>query len=410
MGLRGGEGQRAGCGPVTVPNRGLSIAGMERAQARRRAQTRRRRRIGLAALVGLALGAFALGAAFGDGRSPEDPKPQPLPAAKLPLGQLAGQRLMTSLESTGVPAKLKAAIHRGEIAGVVLFAGAFPTREQGRRLIARLQAIARPRLLRDPLLIMVDQEGGLVKRVDGAPDASAAQIGERGATYSFEQGRLTARNLKTLGIDVDLAPVLDVARPGGTIAETGRGFGATAARVAATAVPFAEGLQDEDIAATAKHFPGLGSARENTDDAVQRIGLSKAKLRAVDEAPYRAYIAAGGELVMLSTAIYPALSPLPAAFARPIATAELRNRLGFEGVTVTDALETVAVRAFGGPAKAGVAAARAGSDLLLYTHLGAADDARRALVEKLRAGALGRSEFEESVQRVLDLRAKLARP
>ncbi len=374
---------------------------------RRRAAARRRRRIAIAALAGLALGAFALGAALGDGQPPQATVE---PAAKLPLRQLAGQRVLTSLESTAVPAQLKAAIRAGDVAGVVLFAGSFPSRTAGQRLIARLQAIRRPRLLRDPLLVMVDQEGGLVKRVSGPPNGSAQEMGERGAAYSRQQGSLTAGNLRDLGVNVDLAPVLDVARPGGTIAATERGFGANAAKVAATAVPFAEGLQADGIAATAKHFPGLGAAGENTDDAVQRIGLSKAQLRAVDEAPYAAYVAAGGDLVMLSTAIYPAFSPLPAAFARPIATGELRTRLGFEGVSVTDALETVAVRAFGGPAEAGVAAARAGSDLLLYTHLGAAEDARRALVAKLRAGRLDREEFEASVQRVLDLRKKFGRP
>jgi beta-N-acetylhexosaminidase len=359
----------------------------------------------IAVLAGLALGAFALGAALGDGKPPE-----PEPAAKLPLRQLTGQRVVTSLESTGVPPKLEAAIRRGEVAGVVLFAGSFPSRAAGRRLIDRLQAIRRPPLLRDPLLIMVDQEGGLVKRVSGPPNASAQEMGERGAAYSRKQGGLTAASLGGLGVNVDLAPVLDVARPGGTIAETERGFGDTAPAVAATAVPFAVALQGGAVAATAKHFPGLGSAGENTDDAVQRIGLSKARLRAVDEAPYRDFVAAGGDLVMLSTAIYPALSPLPAAFSRPIATGELRTRLGFEGVSVTDALETVAVRAFGGPAKAGVAAVRAGADLLLYTHLGAAEDARRALAAKLGTGKLDRAEFEEAAQRVLDLRAELGRP
>jgi beta-N-acetylhexosaminidase len=379
---------------------------MERSRPRadRRARIRRRR-LALAALIALCAGAFALGAALGDGRAPRITV-----ASTLPLRQLAGERLLTGMTGTTAPSKLRAAIHAGAVAGVVLFAENFPTRAAGTRLIAQLQAIRRPPALRDPLLIMVDQEGGLVKRVDGAPNASAGEMGERGAAFSREQGRLTARNLGDLGVDVDLAPVLDVARPGGTIAETERGFGTTAAQVAATAVPFAEGLQQGGVAATAKHFPGLGAAGENTDDAVQRIGLSKARLRAVDEAPYRAFVAAGGDLVMLSTAIYPALSPLPAAFSRTIATGELRSRLGFEGVSVSDALETVAVRAFGGPAKAGVAGARAGTDLLLYTHLAAAEDARRALVEKLRAGALDRDQFESSVQRVLDLREGLAGP
>ena len=160
-------------------------------------------------------------------------------------------------------------------------------------------------------------------------------MGERGAAFSREQGRRTAANLRELGVNVDLAPVLDVARPGGTIAATERGFGATAARVAATAVPFADGLQAGGVAATAKHFPGLGAAAENTDFAVQRIDLSKrSPARRSTRRPTGAFVAAGGDLVMLSTAIYPALSPDPAAFAardrdrRAARPARLRGRLG----------------------------------------------------------------------------------
>lgn len=369
-----------------------------------RARTHRRR-LALAALAGLAVGAFALGATLGDSRAPRVEV-----AATLPASQLAGERIVAGLGGTGVPPRLQAAIHEGRLAGVILFAANFASRAAGRRLIARLQAIRRPAALRAPLLIMVDQEGGVVKRVGGAPSTSAAEIGERGAAFSREQGRRTAANLRDLGVNVDLAPVLDVARPGGTIAATERGFGATAPQVSATAIPFAAALGQGGVAATAKHFPGLGAAAANTDFAVQRIGLPKATLRRVDEAPYRAFAAGGGEIVMLSTAIYPTLSPDPAAFARPIASGELRTRLGFEGVSITDALDTVAVRSFGGPAKASVAAARAGTDLLLFTDLAPAEVAGRALVAKLRAGALDRDEFEASAQRVLDLRGELVGP
>jgi beta-N-acetylhexosaminidase len=316
-------------------------------------------------LVVLAAGAFAIGAALGDGRSPTVSLEVQV-AETLPPSQLAGQRIVAGLSGTSVPPALRDAIHRGEVAGVVLFAANFPSREDGRRLIGQLQGIRRPLGLRDPLLVMVDQEGGLVKRLSGAPSASAAQMGARGAAFSREQGRLTAANLRDAGVNVDLAPVLDVARPGGTIAETERGFAASAQGVAATAVPFAEGLQAGGIAAAGKHFPGFGAATENTDFAVEQIEISRARLRQVDEAPFRAFADAGGDLVMLSTAIYPAFSDRPAAFTPAIATGELRDRVGFEGVSITDALETVAVRDFGGPAKAGTAAARAGVDLLLF--------------------------------------------
>lgn len=370
-----------------------------------RAAATRRRRLAVGVVCGLAAGAFAFGVALHDGSAP-----RPSGASQLTVGQLAGQRIVLGFSTAQVPPAVKGMIHAGEVAGAILFAENLPSRAAGRRLVRRLQAILRPPGLRDPLLVMTDQEGGLVKRIGGAPTVSAGTMGVRGAAFSREQGRLTAANLRELGVNLDLAPVLDVARPGGTIAETDRGFGSTAAVVASTAVPFAAGLQSGGVAATAKHFPGLGSARLNTDDAVQRIGLSKPMLRAVDEAPYRRFAEAAGDVVMLSTAIYPAFSPQPAAFSRPIATGELRERLGFKGISITDALDTVAVKSFGRPAKVASAAARAGTDLLLYTDPSEAAKAQRALLHALRTGTISRASFEESVQRILSLRHELKSP
>ena len=364
----------------------------------------RRRRMALVTLAVLAIAAFAGGACVGAAS-----RAQPEVAGTLSLKQLAGQRIVVGVQGTSVSPRLRSAIREGRIAGVVLFAENFPSRAAGRRLISRLQAIQRPAKLRDPLLIMVDQEGGQVKRLSGAPSASAEEMGARGAAFSARQGRRTAASLRDAGVNVDLAPVLDVGRPGGVIAETERSFGSTAARVSATAIPFAKGLRAGGVVATGKHFPGFGAARENTDFSTERIDLSKEELQQVDEKPYAAFAAAGGEMVMLSTAIYPAFSDRPAAFTRAIVTGELRNRLGFEGVSVTDALETPAVDDFGGTAKAAVAGARAGADLLLYARLGPGERAWKALVAKLRSGSLDRAEFEEAAQRVLDLRAELPR-
>jgi beta-N-acetylhexosaminidase len=364
----------------------------------------RRQRGAVGVLSCLVLVAFVFGVTLGDGSG----SAKPSVAETLPPKLLAGQRIVVGVSGTAVGQGLRAAIREGRIAGVVLFAGNFPSRAAGTRLIARLQAIPRPPKLRDPLLVMVDQEGGQVKRLSGASTASAAEMGARGAAFSARQGRRTAANLRDVGVNVDLAPVLDVGRPGGVIAETERSFGSTAARVAATAIPFAEALQGGDVVATGKHFPGFGAARENTDFSVERIDIAKRELRAVDEKPYEAFVAAGGKMVMLSTAIYPAFSDDPAAFTRAIATGELRGRLGFRGVTITDALETPAVEQFGSTGKAAVAGARAGDDLLLYAELGPARTAWAALVKELRSGALERQRFEQAVERVLGLRAALA--
>lgn len=322
--------------------------------------------------------------------------------------ELAGQRVVATFNGTSVPRAIKRGIRNGRLGGIVLFAGNVPSRAAARSVTRRLQSIKRPSgLRRYPLPIMIDQEGGLVKRLSGAPTASAEVMGRRGPGFSGAQGRRTGRNLRNAGINIDLAPVLDVARPGGEIANTDRGFGSTAKRVSATAVPFARGLQGSGVAATAKHFPGLGSVRLNTDDAVQKVRLSKRALRKVDLAPYRRYVRADGQMVMVGTAIYTAFGGRPAAFERRIVTGELRGRLGFEGVAVTDALETVAGRAFGGSKKVAIAGARAGMDLFLFTRAREADKAGDALAKRLRSGGLKRPEFERSVQRILELRAGL---
>lgn len=403
------------CAPVA------SIGVMERARARRRL-------LALGTLAVLAVLGFAAGAMIGGGGSGdadgfggrsgalgpsqgttagegEEAARRPTVAEGLAPAQLAGERIVVGLDGTGLTPKLRGAIHAGKVAGVVLFAADFPSRAAGRKLVRALQAVPRPpKLRRFPLLVMTDQEGGQVKRVSGAPAAAAATMGAAGAGFARREGRATARNLRNLGVNVDLAPVLDVARPGGVIAATERGFGTTAAQVAATAVPFATGLQDGGVAATAKHFPGLGAAAENTDFAAQRIGLSKPQLREVDEAPYRAYINAGGKLVMLSTALYPAFGNRPAAFNRRLVRGELRGRLGFHGVTITDSLGSAAVAEFGGQREAAVDAA-AGDDLLLFDDLPSALAGHAALVKQLRAGGLKRAPFRAAVGRVLHLRA-----
>jgi beta-N-acetylhexosaminidase len=324
--------------------------------------------------------------------------------------QLAGQRIVAGFEGKTVPAVIRRRIKAGLIGGVILFADNLGSRRQVQRLTTALQRIPRPAgLRRFPLLIMVDQEGGLVKRLSGAPNASAAQMGARGTAYSRRQGTLTGRNLKNAGFNVDLAPVLDVARPGGVIAATDRGFGSTVKKVNATAIPFARALERTGVAATAKHFPGLGAAGENTDFAVQRIRLSKAALRKVDMAPYKPYIAGGGKLIMVGTAIYPALGPKPAAFEPKVVRGELRLRLGFKGVTITDAMGTVAVSDFGGTKRSAIAAAHAGMDILLYGDWQSAGRGEQAIASRLRTGKLPRAQFTRATNRTLQLRASLGK-
>lgn len=361
----------------------------------------RRRITAILLIAGIAV---AIWVALADGTTKKQSR-----ADSLSIAQLAGERVIAGFSGRHPSAKVKAMIEKGEVAGVILFDENLGTRNHARRLIRKLQAIKRPKGLRSPLLIMIDQEGGLVKRLSGPPNASAEEMGRRGKRYSRRQGAKTAKNLKDVGVNVNLAPVLDVGRSGSQIESEQRSFGSTPGRVIRTAVPFAGAMQRHGVAATGKHFPGLGAATGNTDVSVEKIHLSRSKLRHIDEKPYGPFSDRHGKLVMISNAIYTHYSHRPAAFTKSIATGELRRRVGFAGVSISDTLEAASVKSFAGPAKAGVAAAKAGVDLLLYVHDGPAAKAGHALRERLRKGSLKRSDFERSANRVLGLRAKLAK-
>ena len=370
-------------------------------------------RVGLicAVLAAAAIGAVVIGLDEKDGpeAAPMNPIAEPSAVEGLSARQLAGQRIVCGFDGQRTPQSLLRVVERGELAGVILFADNVRSKAQVARLSGALQATARPEGLRQPVIVSVDQEGGLVKRLPGPPKTSAAAMGARGPEFARRQGEATGTSLSAAGVNIDLAPVLDVARPGGFIAEQRRGFGGKPGRVATVGTAFAEGLQSAGVAATAKHFPGLGSTDDNTDLRPASIPLKAGVLRSVDERPYRAFASAGGKLVMVSSARYPALGTgkLPASQSRRVTTGELRGRLGFTGVSITDSLETPAARSGSTTAKVAVRAAAAGSDVLLYVHCDAALRASTALRRALHSGKLDSARFEAAVGRVLALRASL---
>jgi beta-N-acetylhexosaminidase len=359
------------------------------------------------AAVAAASVAASLGFGFG---APPAAAPDPYGVEELTIRQLAGSRVVCGFDGTRAPQSLLGAISAGEVGGVIYFDDNVRSRPQLAALSASIQAAPRPSALAAPVIVSVDQEGGQVERIAGAPSAGAEEMGRRGSAFAKREGAATAASLAGVGVNVDLAPVLDVARPGGFIDEQDRSFGRKPGRVAAAGVAFARGLQGAGVAATAKHFPGLGSTTDNTDLTPATIRLGAGALRRVDEAPYVAFAEAGGKLVMVSSARYPALGArkLPASQSKTLVRRELRRRLGYDGVTITDSLETPAAANRASPAEVAVRAAGAGMDLLLYVHCDAAVRAARALRKALASGALGRAAFEDSVERVLALREGLA--
>lgn len=352
--------------------------------------------IGLVALV-LIVALIAL-VSGGDDGGEEEP---------LAVKRLVGQSIVAQL-GTGAPDQdLVRRARKGQIGGVIVEQQDAQTVQSGIQVLQQAAIDGG----NPPLLVMIDQEGGPVKRLeDGPPDSSPRQLGGAGdADAAKEEGERTGEFLRGLGVNVDLAPVLDVAQPQTDDSLKARAFGDDPELVAEVGVPFAEGLQDAAVAATAKHFPGLGRAQVSTDERPVSIAATSQDLEA-DMEPFREAIDAGVELVMVSTASYPTLgSKKQAVFSPAIIQGLLRDELGFEGVVITDDLQAPAVTSVTTPGPAAVNAIKAGDDLLLY----AGNDQGSikgfsSLVSEVKSGALDRAPLEAAHERIIALKERLA--
>lgn len=358
----------------------------------------RRRQAGVVGVVALVLVVGLIVAVSGGGDGTEQ--------QTIALKRLVGQTIVAKLGKRGADPELLTRIRRGRVGGVI----AFPRNAQGLRAdVEEIQAAAEQGG-NPPLLVLIDQEGGDVKRLpDGPPDRSPQQLGAADdESESQAQGRETGAYLSGLGVNVDLAPVLDVPQPNSARTIASRTFGTDAAVVSSAGVAFARGLQDGGVVATPKHFPGLGRATVSTDERPVAIAATSDELES-DLDPFRAAVDAGVDMVMVSTASYPTLTPGsrdPAAFSPQIVRGLLRDQLGFDGVVITDDLEAPAVE--DGPGPAGALALQAGNDLLLYAKSpGGSDQAFKALVSEVNAGQLDRALFADAYERITSLKEDL---
>jgi beta-N-acetylhexosaminidase len=354
----------------------------------------------VALIAGVAVGAGA----DGDDApaAPDTPQQRALDAARsavdrLTLRQQVGQVTISSFQGTVRPEYIRRRLRARETAGVILFGANGGSPAQWRRLTRSIQRAAGGRAL-----VMVDQEGGDIRTVAHVGPASGQPF--QGPPSAVRRSaRATGRGLRAAGVNVNLAPVVDVPRPGSVMAT--RAFSGSERGIAARTRAAIRGLRDGRVAATAKHFPGLGGATVNTDDgpATVRTPLER------DLVPFRAAIDEGVPLVMLSHASYPALDAHRiASQSRPVVTRLLRRRLRYEGVIVTDSLEAAAVLARSGVAEAAERSIRAGADLILMTGSASWNDAYPHLLAEAHGDPSFRALIRAAAARVIALRLSAA--
>ncbi|HEU4480747.1 MAG TPA: glycoside hydrolase family 3 N-terminal domain-containing protein [Actinomycetota bacterium] len=331
--------------------------------------------------------------------------------ARMSLREKVGQLVMFSVAGTSLGSTERDVIERHHLGGVILFSHNYRDRDQLQRLTRQIRRAAR-RGNRQSIgaLISVDQEGGPVKRFsDMPPHYSAPQMGAAEGTWlSWDQGKATGRALAANGVNVDLAPVADLDLPPNHVMRS-RSFGSRPKKVGRRARSFARGLQARRVAASLKHFPGLGGADVNSDDGRAYVRRSRWQLHNVDAIPFRRAINGGARMVMLSHAIYVNDGgSRPASLNRYIATRRLRQEFGFEGVSISDALEPVSWKFGGDVPRTCKATIRAGVDIALIT--GRADVARRCakkIRNAVRSGAISKRQLDRSVERIVSLKTWL---
>ena len=290
------------------------------------------------------------------------------------LEEQIGQLLVVGFHGTRIPHTLRELIEHYHIGNIILFSRNIQNTHQLLELTCSLQEIAKAAGHSAPLLIMLDQENGMVRRLGlGATifpgNMALGAIGSEQVAYDI--AKATGHELRALGINMNLAPVVDVNNNPANPVIGVRSFGEDPQQVAHLAVATIKGYQAAGIISNLKHFPGHGDTSVDLHVALPTIAHTIEHLEQVELVPFKSCIQAGTDSVMIAHIYFPALMPdkiLPATVSPAVIQGLLRQQLGFDGVIVSDCMEMNAIVSTIGTAQGTVMALQAGIDLVLVSH------------------------------------------
>jgi beta-N-acetylhexosaminidase len=328
------------------------------------------------------------------------------------LDSKIGQLFMAGLPGLDLDTETETFIRDYNLGGVILFSRNIQDPGQLTRLCRQLQAKAME-YDNQPLLLAVDQEGGRVARLREPftvfPGNKAIGMDDRPVERAEEFGAVTAKEMRMVGLNMNLAPVVDVQRGDLEKHLEGRTFGEDPEKVALLGKTVVKALQDNGVMAVAKHFPGLGRATLDPHLQLPRIDSDKREIEQVNLPPFKAAIEQGVSAIMTSHAIYPALDPEGPATLSPIVLTELlREKMAFEGLIITDDLEMGAIANQWDVPEGAAKAFEAGADILLICK-----DQKNVLESihlirrKVLQGEITHQRLDQSVKRINKVRSTL---
>ncbi|HBU85710.1 MAG TPA: beta-N-acetylhexosaminidase [Paenibacillus sp.] len=326
---------------------------------------------------------------------------------QLSLEQRVGQMFMCGFHGQHADEQINQLIRNYHVGGVIYFRRNVESVDQLNQLSADLQAIA-AEAGELPLMISVDQEGGMVARIDKEGVTQVPGNMALGATgkpdYTLECAQILGHELKSIGIDMNLAPVLDVNNNILNPVIGVRSYGENAESVADHGAAAIKGYQSRGVAATAKHFPGHGDTAVDSHLGMVTVPHERSRLEQVELLPFRRAIEAGVDAIMTAHVIFPAIEPepIPATLSRKVLTGLLREEMGFDGIIITDCLEMHAISKPYGVAEAAIRAVEAGADLILVSHtLQDQVSAVEAVVEAVRNGRIEEATINQALERII---------
>jgi beta-N-acetylhexosaminidase len=327
--------------------------------------------------------------------------------AKFSKQQLAGQRLMVGFDGTDLNADLKFLIDQIKAGGLILFAGNLATPDQITNLCHAAQDYAKTRG-QPPLFIAIDQEGGQVARLREPFTQFPGNPFMQHEQDAIQFAEVTAAELKHVGINMNMAPVMDVAPENINSIMAKRSFGADPAWVSRMGVKVIEHLQARNIMAVAKHFPGIGRTVLDSHLDLPVLEDNLTGLEQFDLIPFEAGIRNGVAGLMLSHIFYPKLDPQwPASLSRPIANGLLRQRMGFDGLVLTDDLDMGAIAKHFDIRTSILQVLAADIDLALICHQGPnIETACEVILKQITDAPEMKDKGLESVERIMRLKRK----
>ncbi|HBF42188.1 MAG TPA: beta-N-acetylhexosaminidase [Desulfobacteraceae bacterium] len=322
-----------------------------------------------------------------------------------------GRLFMVAMPGTKLDEDTERLIRRYCLGGVILFDRNIENPIQLATLCNDLQERAME-FHGIPLFLAVDQEGGPVARLKKPftqfPGNAAIGNDPRPVDKAKEFARITAMQMNMVGLNMNLAPVVDVCRGKPEKHLAGRIFGDNPDQVALLGRTIVRVLQENHIMAVAKHFPGLGKTSIDPHHNLPTIEVDAREMEKLDLSPFSATISEGVSAVMTSHAIYPFADPdFPATLSHKILTGLLRDKLGFQGLIITDDLEMGAIKKEWGSARGAVMSFEAGADILLMCRdQSAVLESIETLKKRLIRGEISFYRLHQSVDRIMKAKSR----